>query len=353
MQVDDARAALSAPQSSAAGLATEAILEPARRIIDAHHHFWDHPANPATGMPARRYLIHEMEADAATGHNLVATVHVEGGGSMHSVHAPDHLKPVGETEFASGIAAMSDSGHYGPARMCLGIVGAADLDCERVEETLDAHIAAGGGRFRGIRDIGTWDSDESIRRGTRRPARYRYAHPDFRRGFALLAPRRLSFDAWLYHPQLDDALGLARDFPDTTVIVDHCGGPVRIGAYADDLKASFDDWRAAIARLAAADNVSIKVGGLGMFLTGLNLDKRPDRIGSEELAELLRPMVEACIESFGPRRCMFESNFPVDRLSFDYAVVWNAFKRLAAGLSEDEKDAMFFGNANRAYRLGL
>ena len=322
----------------------EEILDPTLPIVDAHHHLWDYPG--------RRYLFPEYIEDVQTGHRIVATVHVEGV-SMYTQRAPEHLKPVGETEFARGAAAMSASGDYGEAEVCAAIVGFVDLTWGgRVQEALDAHLEAAGGRFRGIRDGGTWDADESIRRGIWRPDGGRYLHPAFREGFAKLAPNGLTFDAWLYHPQLDDLVDLARAFPETTIVLDHVGGPMGVGRYAEDRQATFAAWRTSIGRLAELGNVVVKLGGLGMWTGGLGLE-RADSPSSDRIATLYRPFIETCIEAFGADRCMFESNFPPDRLACDYAVLWNAFKKLAQGASDAERRDLFLGTARRVYRLEL
>lgn len=322
----------------------EEIIDPERPIVDAHHHLWDYPG--------RRYLVPEFAADLATGHNIVATVHVEAV-SMYTAGAPKHLQPVGETEFARGAAAMSASENYGPARMCSAIVGFVDLaDHAHVQAAIDAHVEAAGGRFRGIRDGGTWDADESIRRGIWRAGKSRYLDPDFRKGFARLTANALTFDAWLYHPQLDELADLADAFPDTTIILDHVGGPLRQGRYRDRWDEELLGWRQAIARLAERPNIMVKLGGLGMWTGGLGFEDG-DAPASEQVAATIAPYLEHCIACFGAERAMFESNFPADKPGYGYSVIWNAFKRFAKAYSDAEQDAMFFHNANRIYRLGL
>ena len=325
----------------------EAILEPELAIVEAHHHLWEaSELLPDIG----RYLLPDFLADAASGHRIVASVYVEAG-AMYRAHGPDALRSVGEVEFANGMAAMSASGIYGPTLACAGIVGFADLLLgDGAAPALEALVAAGGGRLRGIRFMGASDPDRTLS-VARRPARL-FGDPRFRAGFARLAPLGLTFDSWLFHPQLDDAVDLARAFPETTIIVDHTGGPVRLRAYAERPDEAYRDWRRGIAALAACPNVVMKLGGLGMRLFALPPYEGPEPL-SAHLAAHWRPYVEPCIEAFGAERCMFESNFPVDRASGDYAVVWNAFKRLAAGCSADEKAALFAGTAKRVYRLDV
>lgn len=321
----------------------EEILEPGRPICDPHHHLWDHPGN--------RYLLDELLADIGSGHNVVSTVFVECM-SMYRADGPVEMRPVGETEFVNGIAAMSASGHYGPARVAAGIVGFADLALgDAVVPVLEAHVAAAPGRFRGIRHAAGWHESPGIRNSHTNPPRGLLIDPAFRRGFRHLDRFGLSFDAWLYHPQIAELTDLARAFPGTTIVLDHFGGPLGIGPYADQRSEVYDAWKQDIALLAQCPNVVAKLGGINMPLNGFGWDKRPVPPTSEELVAATRHYYERTIELFGPHRCMFESNFPVDRVSCSYAVLWNAFKRIAAGYAEDEKHAMFHDTAARVYRL--
>ncbi|MES1942194.1 amidohydrolase 2 [Salinisphaera sp. T5B8] len=344
---------------------TATILEPDRPIIDPHHHLWDRSRLDLRAMPfaahgfsqmlreRSRYMLDELLADTDSGHDIRATVFIECR-AMYRADGPKALRSVGETEFVNGVAAVAASGVYGPTRACAGIVGHADLRLgAEVGEVLEAHIAAGQGRFRGIRHSAAYDGDENVlgplsTRGT--PAGL-LRDPDFRKGFAELAPRGLSFDAWLLEPQLPDLLDLAQAFPETTIVLDHVGGPVGIGAYAGQRAARFGAWRTQIRALAACENVVVKLGGLAMPFAGFEWSyaNRPDSYPA--LAEAWAPYIETCIEAFGATRCMFESNFPVDHFSCDYVTLWNAFKHLARDCSEDEKQALFFDTAARVYRL--
>jgi L-fuconolactonase len=321
---------------------TEEILEPERPICDPHHHLWDHPG--------RRYLLDELLADTASGHQVVATVFVECM-SMYRAGGPAEARPVGETEFVNGIAAMSASGGFGPTRVASGIVSFADLTLgDRVGAVLDAHLAASP-RFRGIRHAAGWDGSDQIRNSHTNPPPGLYTDARFRRGFAELAPRGLTFDAWLYHPQLPELTELAKAFPDTPIILDHFGGPLGIGPYAGRRAEVFARWKPAIRALADCPNVVVKLGGLVMPLNGFGFHKREQPIGSVELAEATRDWYLHTIECFGVERCMFESNFPVDKVSVSYRVLWNSFKRIAAGFSAAERAALFHDTAVRVYRL--
>ena len=323
----------------------EAALEPALPIIDPHHHFWDTPARG-------RYLIDELLQDIGGGHTIVATVFVECR-SMYKKAGPRELAPVGEVEFVNGIAAMSASGNYGPSRVAEGIVGHADLTLgARVRETLEAEIAAGGGRFRGIRHGLAMDAAPQIARHALRHTPPHLARDaTFREGFAQLAPLGLSFEAWQYHPQLPDLIDLARAFPDTTIILNHVGGVLGVGPYAGKRQEVLANWRRDIAELAKCPNVVVKLGGVGMISFGFDFHEREMPPSSEELAAAWRQYLEPCIEAFGAERAMFESNFPPDKQSGGYTELWNAFKRITRGASAAEKRALYAGTAARVYRI--
>jgi predicted TIM-barrel fold metal-dependent hydrolase len=273
---------------------------------------------------------------------------------MHRASGPEAFRPVGETEFVNGVAAMSASGLYGDFRACAGIVGRADLLLgDGVVEVLEAHVAAGGGRFRGIRNSASFDADKEVLGPLNRVEAGLYLRDDFRTGFGHLAQMGLSFDAWLLEPQLGDMIDLARAYPETTIVLDHVGTPIGRGSYEGRLQERFAGWRANIRELAKSPHVNVKLGGLAMAFCNFPSFLAEPRAPSEQLAEEWRPYIETCIEAFGPQRCMFESNFPVDMGSCSYATLWNAFKRIAAGYSADEKTALFSGTAKKVYRLAV
>ena len=320
----------------------EAILEPELPICDPHHHLWDHPQH--------RYLLDELLADTGSGHNVRSTVFVECR-SMYRAHGPEALRPVGETEFVNGIAAMSASGRYGDTRVAAGIVSFADLTLgEAAGAVLDAHRAVSP-RFRGIRHAAGWDASEAIRNSHTNPPPGLLADARFRRGFAELARRGMTFEAWCYHPQIPEVADLARAFPDATIVLDHFGGPLGIGPYRERRAEVFASWRTAITALAACPNVVAKLGGLVMPLNGFGFHKRATPPDSAELAAATRDWYLHTIDCFGPARCMFESNFPVDKVSAPYHVLWNAFKRITASFSKDDKAALFHDTAARVYGL--
>jgi predicted TIM-barrel fold metal-dependent hydrolase len=323
--------------------AREDILEPDLPIVDPHHHLWQRGDH--------RYLLDELLADTGSGHNIVATVFLECH-SMYRADGPPEMRPVGETEFVAGIAAMSASGNYGATRVAAGIVGAADLTLgARVEPVLLAQLRAGGGRFRGVRHSAGYDADPAIGNSGSDIRPGLYARADFRAGLARLAALGLSFDAWLYHPQLADVIDLARAFPALPIVMGHIGGFLGYGPYGGKRDEEFARWKRSMAELATCPNVVVKLGGMVNRGAAFDFHAAPTPLGSAAIADLWRPFIETCIELFGARRCMFESNFPVDKMAIGYAALWNAFKRITAGASADEKRALFAGTAARAYRL--
>lgn len=324
----------------------EEILEPDLPIIDPHHHLWERATN--------RYLLDECLADMRTGHKIRASVFVECG-SFYRNSGPALMAPVGEVEFVNGLAARAASGTDGSPLIGAGIVGTADISVGgEVAEVLDAEIAVGGGRFRGIRVSTKWDADEALNTTRYVVPRGVMQDRDFRAGFATLAPRKLSFDAMIYHPQIPELTDLARAFPDTTIVVNHIGGLLAwTRSYLARKEEAIAQWRSSMAELAKCPNVFVKLGGLGMPYLGLGFDKLEAPASSTQLAVSWAPLFAHCVDSFGPDRCMFESNFPPDGDSVAYPVIWNAFKRIAAPYSTDERRALFYGTAANAYRLSV
>lgn len=341
----------------------EAILDPALPIIDPHHHLWDRSMLLAQLPPPKhafehilrkypRYLLDNLLADTGSGHNVRATIYLECGAFYRADAGP--FAPVGEVEFVNGVAAMAASGVYGETRACAGIVGHTDLTRgDGAVEVLEALIAAGNGRFRGIRHSASWDADPDVLGPLARTPQGLYRSDAFRAGFKHLAKLDLSFDAWMVEPQIPDLVDLARAFPDTTIILDHVGTPLGIGSYKGKQKERFATWSESIAALSACPNVHVKLGGLAMPFCGFDSFTPEKPQGSEALARDWAPYVETCIAAFGADRCMFESNFPVDGLACTYAELWNAFKRIAADYSAAEKAALFAGTAGRVYRVAV
>jgi L-fuconolactonase len=331
----------------------EEALDPARPIIDPHLHLWEIHADPLGMRKPQRFLIHEAaDAVARSGHNITHTVHVECH-AMHRADGPAELRPVGETEYANGQAAMSASGAYGATRFAHRIVGTANLLLgERVAPVLEAHMAAAPERFRGIRMGTAWSAAGMFGMPADPAGAGLLARPEFREGARVLARMDLSLDVWCFHTQLGELIALADALPDLAIVLDHVGTPESLGAYAGREAEARREWAALIGELARRPNVTIKLGGLGMDLAG-GIGVNVLWQTSQQLADKWRPYLETCIGAFGAARAMFESNFPPDNSAGTYGATWNAFKRIAQGASEEEKDALFRRTAARVYRIEL
>lgn len=317
----------------------EPVLEPQLPIIDPHHHLWIRDGNV--------YLLPELLADLSSGHNVIATVFEECH-SMYSATGPEEEKSLGETEFVTGIAAMGASGAFGPSRVCARMIGRVDLMLgDRARGLLERHLIASGGRFAGIRQSTAWDASDRIHNVV--PAPGMLGDSTFRAGFAALAALGLVFDSWVYHPQLSEVGELADVFPDTRIVLNHVGSPILGGPYGGDQAKVFADWKMGMMALAKRPNVTVKLGALPIRLPGASIASRDVPPGSEEVAAAWRPWLETSIELFGADRCMFESNFPVQKRWSSYQVTWNAFKRIAAGASTADTAALFAGTAARVY----
>ena len=326
-------------------LTQEATLEPEIPMCDPHHHFWDFRSER---VPYQRYLLHELVADVGAGHNVCSTVFIEAR-AMYRADGPAELRPVGEVEFVQGLAAASSSGVYGPCRAAAGIVGRADLKLgDRVEPVLEALKAASPNRFRGIRHTVTWDPHPGIESREKEKV---LASAEYQAGARVLARMGLSLDTGVCFPQLPELAAFAKALPDLTIVLNHLGGLTRIGPYANRDDEVLATWRRGIAALAECRNVNLKLGGIGMPRMGFDWHTREKPIGSEELAASMAPLMSYCIEQLGPDRCMFESNFPVDKVSFSHHVLFNAFKRFSKGYSAAERAALFHDTAARAYRI--
>jgi L-fuconolactonase len=314
----------------------ETVLEPERAICDAHHHLWNRGDS--------RYLLEELRADTNSGHHVVSTVFIECG-FAYRTDGPVAFRPVGETEF---VVANDPDGFVA------GVVGFADLCAPEIDDVLAAHIEAGGGRFRGVRDRNARDPSPLIPVSSNAPtAGASGDDPAFWSGLAALGRAGLSLDTWAYHTQLQDVVELARAQPDVTIVVDHLGGPLRLGPYREQREEVLAIWKKRVVELAQHENVVMKLGGVGMAIFGETWHHFPESTTSEQIATARAAEVRWCIEAFGPDRCMFESNFPVDKHSCSYRVLWNAFKRITADLSASEKSALFHDTATRVYRIAV
>lgn len=319
----------------------EPAVEPDLAVIDPHHHLWD--------PPGARYFFDELLADLDCGHRVEATVYVNAY-TMYRATGPDALKPVGETEFAAGMAARSESGGYGPSHICAAIVAYVDFALGAdFAPVIEAHRVAAGGRLRGFRGRTAWHADPEIHKwGT---ASDILSRPATRAAVATIARAGLVFDAFVHQTQLDDLYDLARAFPDMPVVIDHAGGPIACGPYQARRDELFGPWRDGVRRLAELPNTRMKISGFGMRFNGHDYHLGDGPPSSDRLATDWRPYVETCIEAFGADRAMFGSNFPVDKAMFGYGAMWNAFKKLTAGAGAGERDALLRGTAARVYGI--
>jgi len=320
----------------------EPIFDPVRPIVDPHHHLW-----PKGG--ALPYGVDELVADTTSGHNVRATVFVECGAGYRT-EGPEHLRCVGETEFVAA-AAVDLTSRYADAPAIDGIVASADLTDSRLDEILDAHEAAGGGRFRGIRDALARSVEPDVHTIPSFNAEGKHADAYFQHGVRRLGERGLTYDSWHYHWQLGEFAALADAAPDTTLVLNHFGTPCAIGRFAGQLDAIFETWRLSLAAVAERPNTVIKLGGLAMPDNGFGYHERGRPPSSDELLDDQRRWYEHAIECFSPERCMFESNFPIDRFSVSYHVYWNAMQKLASQYSNADQSAMFAGTAQQIYSL--
>jgi L-fuconolactonase len=321
---------------------TEETIEPERPIVDPHHHLWHHKETP--------YLLPDLWTDTGSGHNIEQTVFIDCT-AEYRTSGPEAMRPVGETEFVVKVAAEAAKGPAGAARIG-AIIGHADLMLGgAVDEVLAAHEQAGNGLFRGIRHAAGWDDSEVVRNSHSNPPEHLYAEPAFREGMAELNRHGMVFEAWHYHRQISELTDLARALPETTIVHDHFGGPLGIGPYKGKRDEIFAQWKTDISALAQCPNVAAKLGGMAMAINGFGWHKGERPLTSDELVAVQWPWYQHCIEQFGPERCMFESNYPVDKVSISYNVLWNAFKKMTAEFSAGEKESLFRATAMRIYRL--
>jgi L-fuconolactonase len=324
----------------------EPVPNSALPIIDTHHHLYANNPWLNGGGP---YLLPEFAADLRNGHNIVATVYVECS-QLYRRSGSEHLRSTGEAEFAGVIARLAETGHFGPARVCEAFIGRAELDAgDTLDELIEALLQASDGRLRGIRCPATWDPDPLISAGRSFARQGLMSAPKFRAGVARLAAHQLVYEAWQFYPQLGELADLAAAVPGTTIVCGHCGGLVGRRAYSGD--ENFMNWKARVTELAKRPNVLMKLGGLANDRTGFGFQDRAARATEDELIAMWSPYILTCIDAFGPDRCMFESNFPVDMCAADYRTLWTVFKKIVGGFSADEIAALFAGTARRVYKL--
>ena len=321
----------------------EPILDPDQRIVDTHHHLFDRPG--------LRYLVEELVADLKAGHRIVDTVYLQAL-ARYCPDGPEAMRPIGETEFAASVGERFATGEFGPLRACGGIISFADLTRgDAVQPVLEAHAVAGRGRFRGLRHLASWDSDPTLNNPAYPAPPGLLGSDGFRAGFRNLDRMGLVFETYVFFHQLPEVTALARAFPGTPIVVNHCGGHLGTVRFAGRDAEVMAEWSANLRELAICPNTMMKLGGLGMARSGFGFETRITPVLSDEVARAWKPWVQTCVDIFGAQRCMVSSNFPVDRVSCSYPVLWNAFKRILSAASPDEKDALFWRNAVRCYGL--
>jgi predicted TIM-barrel fold metal-dependent hydrolase len=324
-------------------LRTEPVLEPALLIVDAHHHLWE--------LPDKVYRVNDLLDDMSGGHDIRATVFIECK-THYDAAAPAGFEPLGEVRFACDEARKAQAMGI-RTKVAAAIVANTDLLLgDGARPVLERMLNISGERVRGVRNIAVWHADPSVRASAATPARGLVSDRRFREGFKHLAPLGLSFDAWLVHTQIDELCALAEAFPDTQIVLNHVGGPLALGPYRGHREEVFEVWKTEVTALSRFHNVSMKLGGFDMPLFGFDFQELPLPPDSEAIAAAIRPYVETCVELFGATRCMFESNFPVDKGCFSYSILWNAYKRLTIGMADTERAALFHDTAARFYRIG-
>ena len=325
---------------------TEEIIEPELPICDPHHHFWD----KRTERAFPKYQLDELMADITSGHNVRSTVFIEAR-SMYAANLSPDARPIGEVDYVQGLAAAS--GIYGDSRAAASIIGHANLNLWDKVRPLLERLALASDRFKGIRHSVTWDPHPEVENTALHKRESQLVSKDFQAGAKVLSDMGMSFEAWLYFHQLPELLEFAKAVPDLKIILNHIGGLVMDGPYSDKKDEVISIWREGIASVAECPNVVVKLGGIGMPRTGFDWHERKVPIDSEELADSIAPFFDYCIEHFGTERSMFESNFPVDKVSFSYPVLYNAFKRYSKEFSGSERAAMFHDNAVDVYKISI
>ena len=319
---------------------SEEIIDAERPIIDPHHHLW--PGE-------NKYLLEDLWADTSSGHNIKHTVFIECTQEFLT-SGPDHLKPIGETIFVKKIA---DEAKKVPSKSQIsGIVSHVDMTLgEGINEVLDLHFLHGESLFKGIRRAGGWDPHENMRNSHHSPPKDMYLSDIFNKSLKILGEKGLVFEAWQYHHQINQVSILAREHPNLKIVLNHFSGPIGIGPYKDLRNEIFEQWKKDIDELVKNKNVYAKLGGLAMPINGYNFHKQSMPPSSDQIVEAQKNYYDYSIKSFGPERCMFESNFPVDKQSVSYHVIWNAFKKISKDYTEEDKEYLFLKSAENFYSL--
>ena len=324
----------------------EEIIDPQLPIIDPHHHLWNGDDQLAGSFP---YLIEHLNEDIFSGHNIEGTIFMECAAGYY-LKGEEKYKPVGETEFVINL--INESKKLKKSTNIIGIIGYADLMLgNEVKDVLDLHLLKGEGLFKGIRHAAGWDKNSEIHNSHSNPIENIYYNKSFRLGAEELIKLSLTFDAWHYHHQIKDLSNFAISYPELTIVHDHFGGPLGVGPYEGKKKEIFQKWKDDISLLSESKNVFAKLGGLAMPVNGWNFHKQDKPASSDQILDMHFEYYQHTINCFGVDRCMFESNFPVDKRSISYHVLWNAFKKMVQDYSAEDKNKLFFKNAKDVYRV--
>lgn len=319
----------------------EEIVLPHLPVVDSHMHLWDR-----IGFD---YFASEFLADVADGHDVRSSVYVECG-MAYDAFSPDPMLAVDETRYAVKQAALGQ-GHT--HKLAEGILGAANLLLgDEIQPVLEAHVEAAQGRFRGVRFRVAFDADPEAGYHESGYLNENVLHrPELLASARILARMGLTLELWGFHPQLADVKAFARKVPEVQIVLNHVGGPLGVGRYADMRKQVFAEWSQGMRALADEANVMVKLSGLGISRLGLRQAGGQAHTTSDQLVAAWGPFVRHCVETFGPDRSIFGSNFPVDRATASYRTLLNAYKKMLLDLSDDELRAVFAENARRTYRL--
>ena len=316
-------------------------------IIDPHHHLWD--------VGFGRYYIEELLEDInSSGHNILSTVYIMSSSNtkIYSKDGLEEFKPLTEIEFATSEGKRADLIPNNRVKVNASIVGSVDLTYgNKLQPVLEKAVNISEGRLKGIRMLLASHTDPRISSGAVKSDLGLMLHPNFIDGAKCVQDANLSLDFWIYHTQLNEMEKIARALPDLTIILNHIGGPIHIGEYEGKQAATHREWRSAMMRLSRIPNINVKLGGLGMAVNGAKFHNSKFPPNSVQLSDIWKPWIYETIDMFGFDRCMFESNFPVDKGSCSYGALWNAFKIIAKDMSDDEINKLFSKNAAKIYKI--
>ena len=327
----------------------EKPILPNLNIIDPHHHLWD--------VGFGRYYVEELLEDINTsGHNIKATVYIMSSSNteIYLKNGPEEFKPLSEIEFATNEGKRADLIKNNKVKVNASIVGSLDLTYgNKLKPVIEKGLEISEGRLKGIRMLLAAHPDPRIKSGAVKSDLSLMSHPKFIEGARCLQDAGLSLDFWIYHTQLGEMEKIARTLPELSIILNHIGGPIHLGEYEGKQALTHREWRTAMMRLSRLPNIKVKLGGLGMEVNGAKFHLNQDPPNSSELANIWKPWIYETINMFGIDKCMFESNFPVDKGSCSYGSLWNAFKIISEKMSDNEKNKLFYENAAKIYKIKL